>query len=130
MKKLIGIILFICMSVSVFAAHPETYQYEYEDLGLTIIFDSTTSLADSERQYLADILAYGNTESDNATTYAWCWLTGHDYQYDSVIEIKHKVNSFVPRCYRTIYQVETCSKCDHMESTVLNATYIDCCPED
>lgn len=136
MKKLIGIILSICLAVSAclslsaFAAQSEPYQYEYEDLGVTIVFDNTTAFTDDERQYLADILAYGDIASDGATTYSWCWLTGHDYQYDSVMAIEHKVNASVPRCREIIYKVETCSKCDHMEITVLNTTYIDCCPED
>ncbi len=130
MNKLIGILLCLCMSLTTFATQPEIYQFEYEDLGLTIIFDEKSNFNNEERAYLADILAYGAPVCDNATTYAWCWLTGHDYQYDSVISIEHKVDTLAPRCYETIYEIETCSKCDHMETTVLNTTYIDCCPED
>ena len=130
MKVLISIILCICLSLSVTASQTAIYQFEYDDLGITIIFEDDSNFTNDERKYLADILAYDTPVSDNATTYAWCWLTGHDYQYDSVISIEHKVDDLAPRCYQTIYKVETCSKCDHLETTIINTSYIDCCPEE
>ena len=130
MKKFLFVLLCICMAMTCYATTSEDYAFEYNDLGLTIVFDDTTNFTSSERQTIADILAYGNSEPEDSTTYAWCWLTGHDYQYDYVFEIEHKVSSSAPRCYKTTYKVETCSKCDHMEYTAISSVFISCCPEE
>lgn len=118
------------MAISSYAATSDIYQFEYEEQGKTIIFEENTNFSNNERQYIADILVYGNTNEESSTTYAWCWLTGHDLTYESVIEIQHKVSATTPRCLKTTYKVETCSKCDHMEITTLSSTYIICCPEE
>ena len=130
MKKILFIILCICMVITSHATTSDTYQFEYEEQGKTIIFDDNTTFTSEERQYIADVLVYGNSDTENSTTYAWCWLTGHDLSYESVIEIQHKVSATEPRCYKTTYKVETCSKCDHMETTTLGSTFIVCCPEE
>ena len=130
MKKFIFFILCICMTITASASSSDQYQFEYEDQGITILFDEDTTFSSYERQYIADLLVYDNVNAEGATTYAWCWLTGHDLVSDSVIEIQHKVTVDAPRCLRTIYEVITCSKCDHMETNSLGSVFIDCCPED
>ena len=118
------------MTITSYATVSDTYQFEYETQGITIVFENNTTFTNDERQYIADVLVYGGTNTESSTTYAWCWLTGHDYQYESVIEIQHKLSATAPRCYKTTYKVETCTKCDHMEITKLSSTWYNCCPED
>lgn len=130
MKKIIFVILCLCMAISSYATASNAYQFEYEDSRITIIFEETSTFTPDERQTIADILVYGDSESEDSSTYAWCWLTGHDYVYNSVSAIEHKVSDLAPRCYRTTYRVETCNNCDHMEYTELSSIYIDCCPEE
>ncbi len=129
MKKLIFIILCVCMTVTSYAHTSDQLAFVYEDQDVTIMFDENTVFTQDECKYIADLLVYGNTD-DGASTYAWCWLTGHDMVSDSVVELKHKVAVSVPRCMQTVYKVESCSKCDHVETTNLGSVMLDCCPED
>jgi len=129
MKKLIFIILCTCMVLTIHASTPEQFEFNYVDQGVTIIYEEDTAFSNEKRQYIADQLVYGDTDN-GISTYAWCWLTGHDLVSDSVIEIQHKVSSTVPRCYKTIYEVITCTKCDHTETNKLSSVFIPCCPED
>ena len=118
------------MTITSYATVSDTYQFEYKEHGITIVFEENTTFTNDERQYIANAIVLGGSDTENSTTYAWCWLTGHDLTYESVIEIQHKVSSYAPRCYKTTYRVETCSKCDHLETTKLGSIYIDCCPEE
>lgn len=118
------------MSITSYATTESVYKFEYEEQGITILFDENSELTNEERQYIADILVYGNSAPEESTTYSMCWLTGHNYQYDYITSIQHKVSAESPRCYETTYRVETCSKCDHMEYTEISGVFIPCCPED
>lgn len=131
MKKLI-FVLVLCVSLTIpaLAISSNEIQYDYEAMGKTIVFSKNTNYTPEERQYIADIIAYGTFNDSSASTYAWCWLTGHDYQYEYVYAIDHKISPDVPRCFETTYRVETCTKCDHSEITDLGGVYIDCCPEE
>ena len=79
---------------------------------------------------IAERLVYGAAEDDGTSTYAWCWLIGHNYTYGAVSVITHKKALYHPRCYQQTYNVETCTRCDHMSEEYLGAVYIVCCPED
>lgn len=118
------------MAVTSYATVSDTYQLEFEEQGITIVFEENTTFTNEERQYIADTLVYGTTNTDNTTTYAWCWLTGHEYQYEYVYAVEHKASATTPRCLKTTYRVETCTKCDHMEMTEISSTYIICCEEE
>lgn len=130
MKKFLFLILCICMAAATLASTTERFEFEYEEQGITIIFEEDTIFTNDKRQSVADFLALENENMDGISTYAWCWLTGHDLISDSVVEIQHKVSPTVPRCYETIYEVITCSKCDHMQTNKLSSVFIPCCPED
>ncbi len=130
MKKILLIVLCILMSITAYADTEAVYKFEYEELGITIIFEENSNFNSEERQYLADVFAYGDSATENSTAYSMCWLTGHDYQYDYISTIEHKGSAKAPRCYKTTYKVETCSKCDHMEYTAISSVFIPCCPED
>ena len=129
MRKLLLVFLCVCMTVAAHASTLEKYEFEYEDQGVTIIFEEDTVLSNDERQNIADCIVYGNP-NEGISTYSLCWLTGHSIVTDSVIEIQHKVTADAPRCLRTVYEVETCSKCDYFKSTNLGSVFIPCCPED
>ena len=130
MKKFIIFMLCLCMMLSMQVSAADRIQVAYEDLGITIYFSDNTHFSAEERQYIADGLVYGNIDSEDSSTYSLCWLTGHDYQYDYVASVHHRVLEKAPRCEQTNYEVETCSKCDHLEYTVINSYYITCCPEE
>ena len=130
MKKIFILILCLCMILPVNVSASEGYQLTYNDIGITVYFENSTHFSAEERQYIADQIVYGNAESNDSSTYAFCWLIGHDYQYDYVASVHHRVLDKAPRCEQTNYEVETCSRCDHLEYTPLSTVYIDCCPEE
>ena len=101
MKKFIFVALCFVMAITAYASSENKYRYDYESSDITIVFDENTAFDADEK------------------------LTS-----DNVAEVKHKVRAKAPRCYKTIYQVDKCSKCDYMETTVLNQAFINCCAED
>lgn len=130
MKKLLLVLLCFCMTFTVHAFDDEVYQFSYDELDITIQFSEDTHFSEAERKIVADLLVYGNNEPTESSTYAWCWLTGHDYQYDYVSATHHRILEKAPRCEEITYEVETCSKCDHLEYTEISSMYINCCPEE
>ena len=133
MKKLkLLMIPFLCilLSVNTLALSAGGGTYEFADQNKVVTFDESSTLSAEQQQMVAERLVYGAPEDDGVSTYAWCWLTGHDYQYDVVAVITHKKSAYSPRCYQENYEVETCTKCDHMSEELLGGVYIICCPEE
>lgn len=130
MKKIILVALCFIMAVTAHASSENKYKYEYENSDVTIVFEENTAFDGDERQAISDYIVEGGSENDTVSVQSLCWLTGHNITTGSATEIQHKVRKTTPRCYRTIYKVDKCSKCDYVETTVLNQSYIDCCPED
>ena len=127
MKKLFLIPLF-CILFSLTCFAQAEYSYENEDT--TVIFQQNSAFSDEEKQYIADMLIYGNNCDDSVSTYSWCWLLGHDKQTETAWKLEHKYSDTNPRCRKTEYLITTCKNCDLIEFTDLNYEYISCCPED
>lgn len=109
------------------------YVYSYGDV--SIIFDADTSLDSETRQAIADRLAKSGNAADvtggeEASTYSWCWLTGHDKQTETAFRVTHKVSATSPRCLSETYSVVTCTKCDYYTEELIYSSYIECCAED
>lgn len=131
LKLLIIPILILALSLNVMASgNIRNGVFEFEFDNKVVTFEESTTLTEAEMQTIAEWLVNGTPEDDGASTYAWCWLTGHDYKYDMVSVITHKVYPDSPRCYEETYEIETCSKCDHFKEELLTAVYIVCCPEE
>lgn len=108
------------------------YIYSYGDV--SIIFDADTSLDGETRQAIADRLAFNDnlkdvTIDEEASTYSWCWLTGHDKQTESVTRVTHKARAASPRCKYETYSVVICTKCDYYTEELVLSDYITCCAE-
>ncbi len=129
MKKFLLVIMCICMAVTSYALAGNNSVFEYDDLDVTIVFDGTSQLSDDTQQYIADLIAYGDS-NEGISTCAACWLVGHNLTAELVAQIEHKADVLAPRCYKTMYEVETCSSCNYVNITELGGTYINCCPED
>ena len=133
--KIIRIILsfILCSVLSLsFSANviSETEIY-YQEENLTVIFEENSVLSSEQKQFIADTIVSGEPIIDDGiSTYAWCWLTGHDLVYEGVTVIEHKVSPSNPRCKENIYDVESCTKCDHMEYTLVYSGMTLCCPEE
>lgn len=131
LKLLIIPVLILALSLNVMASgNTSNGVFEFEFENQIVVFDENCTLTESKKQTIAGWLINGAPEDDGASTYAWCWLTGHDYVYNAVSVITHKSKALSPRCLEEIYKIETCTKCDHFKEELLNAVYIVCCPEE
>ena len=133
MKKLkVFIVPILCMMliVNTMAYSTTGGVYEYENENKVVTFSEDSTLTAEQQQMVADKLIYGIPEDDGATTYAWCWLLGHELTYDMVTVVTHKKKATSPRCYEEAFQIATCANCDHMEQELLSAGYIVCCDEE
>ena len=123
---LIPVFCFI-LAINSFATSFEANTYEFSDEATTVVFEENSVWSAEEQQEIAAWLVYG---APDIQTYAWCWLTGHDYVTETITLTKHKAAPTVPRCLEQVYQVSTCSKCDKMTEELIYTTYIFCCSED
>ena len=68
MKKIYFLVLCICLAITSYATVTDTYQFEYTDQNITVVFEETSKYTIEERQYLADILIYGNSDTEGYST--------------------------------------------------------------
>ncbi len=116
------------MSITCFAqSESSVVEYYYEDGNITVSFDTNSNYTTEEQKIIADRLVFGYDSNESSSTYAWCWLVGHDLSKDTVTSTQHKVNSESHRCVRNVYSVETCSSCDYVNKTLISSANIDCC---
>jgi len=130
-KKLISVFLFIMLLAIVTINCSAAIMYD----NITVVFEDDSVLSDEEKEHLTNIvLDYhinGCTHNETSNTYGlMCTLFGHDEVYNSVSTIEHKVSDTQPRCYRTEYDVITCSRCDYESITPVASYYYSCCPND
>ena len=123
-------LLCAALMITVMAHSANGGVFEFSDEGKIVTFSENSTLSEEEQQTVAEYLVYGAPEDDGASTYAWCWLTGHNYTYDVVSVITHKKSAYSPRCLEETYNIETCTKCDHYSQELLTTVYIVCCPVD
>lgn len=132
MKKTIRVLAFLLVimtALSVVASatseNTATYTYETEDTEYTVIF-SDSSVPQEKQEAIAQKLI--GIDDSSAQTYGLgCTLFGHDYLYDTVHVVTHKVRSSAPRCKQDTYHVTSCEDCDYFEEELVAITYIYCC---
>lgn len=129
MKRIISLImavvsLFCVMSVSAGANGVDDGTVTVTVNETDFIFDANTT--EEVRERIID--NYFNGEDDTATTYGLiCTLFGHKTETTSLTTVTHKVRSTAPRCRKDKYSVDTCTRCDYTETTLISSTYIYCC---
>lgn len=129
MKKIIALImavvsLFCVTSVSVGAEGVSEDTVTVTINEVEFIFD-----ADTTEDFREKVIAhYFNSKDDSATAYGLtCTLFGHKLTSSVVAAVTHKAKATSPRCLRETYNVETCSRCDYVNETLIDASYIVCC---
>ena len=116
----------ICtLSLAVSAENESAYIYEYPELDLTIEFSKDYFLSQDARQMIADSIAF---DTPITQTYSLCWLLGHDFYVETVSALYHKRSEYDPLCQLEVYDVEKCTKCDHLYPTLVTSKYVSCCP--
>ncbi len=129
MKKIIALILvvvsiFSIMSISAYADDSTENTVTVTVNEIEFIFDTDTT-EDFRNKAIAHFF---NHNDDGAASYGLtCTLFGHKLQSSVITTVTHKVDSTDPRCLQETYNVETCSRCDYTNSTLLDSTYISCC---
>ena len=122
MKKLFAIILslsFILGSITVTANAADSF----EAPKIEFIFEDNTPV-DIQQRIISDL---SGKDDGTATCNILCDLLGHKFDTGTVSTITHKVRATDPRCLREIFNYEICSRCDHSNYTLIDATYISCC---
>jgi len=103
-----------------------------DENNITLTFDD--NISEDLKNRLTDIVLnhhINGHSTNNTSTYSLlCTLFGHNTENNSVNVTEHKVDVEAPRCYMTTYNVETCTRCDYENVTVIGEMYIYCCPED
>lgn len=135
MKKTIRVLAFLLVMMTaltiVASASDEnttTYTYETEDTEYTVIFSDSSIPQEKQEAITQKLIGLGDS---SAQTYGLgCVLFGHDYLYEVVHVVTHKVYSTAPRCKQDSYDVTLCEDCDYFEEDLYATAYIDCCPED
>lgn len=129
MKKIIALILavvslFSAMTISVYAEGTDENTVTITVNDVEFVFDASTT-EDFRNKAIAHYFNHGDA---GAAAYGLtCTLFGHKIESSVITTVTHKVSSTSPRCLRETYNVETCSRCDYTNSTLLSSTYIVCC---
>lgn len=122
------IIVFILMALCLTTFASGTYEVEFVRDNVEIIFNENTPFTSVQREQIVSYL-YGNSVEIKAASFNLiCALFGHDYEYDTVITITHKVRDTQPRCLREIFEIGLCSRCGATTAESLGSVYISCCP--
>ncbi len=132
MKKTIKVLAFLLVIITALTVvasatgeNTTTYTYETEDAEYTVIF-SNSSMPQEKQEAIAQKLI--GIDDSSAQTYGLgCTLFGHDYLYDSVNVVTHKVRTTSPRCKRQTYDITYCEDCDYYVEKLVATTYINCC---
>ncbi len=127
MKKILALILVV---VSLFSTMSiAAYADEANEITVTVnetvfVFDADTT-EDFRNKFIAH---YFNHDDEGATTYGLtCTLFGHKIESSVVNAVTHKAKATSPRCLRETFDVETCSRCDYVKSSLITSDYIVCC---
>lgn len=129
MKKIIAFIMaivsvFSIMTISAFAndTAEETVIVTIEETDF--IFSSNTT-DEFRSKFIAD---YITPIDDGVETYGLtCTLFGHELESSLVTTVTHKKSATAPRCLQEKFNVETCSRCDYSNKTLISSFYISCC---
>lgn len=127
MKSIMMVLMCAALAITCMASHTGEYVYNIGDTEITVVFESGSQWSEDEQRAIAEKMVYSSADQE-ASTYAFCWLTGHNLTTETVTTITHKVYTTSPRCRKQISNVTTCSKCDYMETVVISDTVIYCCP--
>lgn len=131
MKKIISVLMTVLMlmtALTVWAsanAETDTYVCEVDGVEYTVEFEGDALSAEKKEAIAQKLIG---TEDSSVQTYGLgCTLFGHDYTYNTVRVITHKVRATAPRCQQDTYDTTGCEDCDYFEQTLVNISYIYCC---
>lgn len=128
MKKLCILLLNICLMIS-FCISANANDAITESANYTVIFAEDSCFNEHEQEQIIKYLS-GEATNDANTYNLLCTLFGHKYQTEFVTAIRHKVYDAEPRCIEEVYELEICTRCSDMKSTMIAQSNAFCCPEE
>lgn len=128
MKKIIALILTVVLAFS--AMSITAYAEDASENTVTVTVNETVFVfdADTTEDFRDKFIEHYFNHDDEASTYGlMCTLFGHKTETSVVNTVTHKAKATSPRCLRETFDVETCSRCDYVKSTLITSAYIVCC---
>ena len=128
MKKIIALILVVVSLFSVMSI--SVYAEDNAETTVTVTVNETVFIfdADTSEDFRNKFIAHYFSHDDGAAAYGLtCTLFGHKIESSVVTAITHKAKATSPRCLKETYNVETCSRCDYTNKTMISSAYIVCC---
>lgn len=128
MKKLLSFVLAVCLmfSVTSIASAASDISDNVFYYGETEIIVEGNDLSYAEMKEIADYIASIDSLDHASPAGLICSIFGHNLTASTAIEITHNVYTTAPKCVEKQYTVETCSRCDYIEKTLLNSYRIQC----
>lgn len=128
MKKLCILLLSICLMIS-FCLSVNANDTITGNSNYTVIFAEDSCFNEQEQEQIKNFLT-GDTTGAASTYNLLCTLFGHKYQTEYITGIRHEVYADEPRCIEEVYELEICTRCSDMKSTMIAQSSIFCCPEE
>ena len=120
--------VFMGLSTVCFAAeNKKEYEvFNFEDGREVIVYGE--DLTHEEKERVAEAITADGENSEIATHGIAC-IFGHSLKTTNATEIVHNAYSSSPKCKKTIYKVERCtrSSCDYTKKTVVKTARISTC---
>lgn len=126
-KAAVIAVILVSYCFTTFAVETVDVIFKYDIGNVEVFFDENTPFSQTQRELIAYYLA-GENSSQASVDNLICTLFGHDYVYDTVIAVTHKVMPTPPRCLQETYLMGVCSRCEDITGEVTSSEYIDCCP--
>lgn len=129
MKKIIALILAVA---SVFSLATFSASAEGETENSVVIsngnVDFVFEAGVSEDHIHSFVQSFEAHDGEDAATYGLiCTLFGHKIESSTAYTITHNARTSAPRCLQNIYSVETCTRCDYTNKSLISTKYISCC---
>lgn len=131
MKRILCTIIAICCFFTVFAISSSAEENcTQEHVSNTTVITILSDVSPRTREKILEFYSENGsliTKEQNDSRGIMCSLFGHKLEYSNASVIEHRVRATSPRCLQTISSVESCTRCDYINSTVLSRQYIVCC---
>ncbi len=125
-KAAVIAIILLSYCLTTFAVETSDVIFKYDIGNVEVFFDENTPFSQTQQELIAYYIA-GDAGQVSAYNLI-CTLFGHNYLYDTVIAVTHKVMPTPPRCLQETYLMGVCSRCQDITGEVTSSEYIDCCP--
>ncbi len=129
MKKIIAFIMAIVSVFSVMSFSAFANDTAEETITVTVDNIDFVFSSDTSEEFRGRFISEYITPIDaGAETYGLtCTLFGHKLESSVITVVTHQKRATDPKCLEEKFNVETCSRCDYSNKTLISSMYISCC---